>query len=77
MVDSQGRKWEVMERPDGSVVCYYTRESESAHWVVWDSLDVRLTRRAVDSPKACGEYTPAFNIPGSPCLNCDADAASH
>ena len=25
----------------------------------------------------CGEYTPAFLIPGSPCLNCDADPESH
>jgi hypothetical protein len=39
MVDSQGRKWEVMEREDGSVVCYYTREGNPAHWVVWDSVD--------------------------------------
>lgn len=35
------------------------------------------TTRAVDSPEPCGDYTPAFLIPGSPCLNCDADAASH
>lgn len=35
------------------------------------------TKRAVDSPEPCGNYTPAFLIKGSPCLNCDADAASH
>ena len=37
----------------------------------------KLTKRTVDSPEPCGDYTPAFLIKGSPCLNCDADAESH
>ena len=56
MVDSQGRKWEVMEREDGSVVCYYTRAGDSAHWVVWDSLDRRPTTRAADLATGAQEY---------------------
>ena len=32
---------------------------------------------AKDAPKACGNYTPAFFIPGAPCLNCDAKAEDH
>lgn len=55
-VDSQGRKWEVMEREDGSVVCYYTREGDSAHWVVWDSPDRRPTPRAADLATGAAEY---------------------
>lgn len=53
MIDSQGRKWEVMEREDGSVVCYYTREGESAHWIVWDSLDAAQQSKQVDALPAC------------------------
>ena len=44
-------------------------------FAVW--LESAQQKRAVDSPEPCGDYTPAFLIPGSPCLNCDADAASH
>lgn len=69
MVDSQGRKWEVMEREDGSVVCYYTREGDSAHWVVWDSLDRRPTPRAVDL--ATDTHCPECNSRLTWCAECE------
>ena len=40
-------------------------------------LEASQQMRAADSPESCGDYTPAFLVSGSPCLNCDADAASH
>ena len=40
-------------------------------------LEAAQQPRAVDSPEPCGNYTPAFLVSGSPCLNCNADAASH
>ena len=70
MVDSQGRKWETMEREDGSVVCYYTREGDSAHWVVWDSLDRRPTPRAVDLRQACGSSLVSGTTPKNGKQSC-------
>lgn len=55
MVDSQGRKWEVMERVDGSVVCFYTRPDLPGHYVVWDSLDAaQHSVQRIGSCAICG-----------------------
>jgi hypothetical protein len=37
--DSSGRTWHVFEREDNSVVIYYTKQDDPAHYVVFDTLD--------------------------------------
>ena len=35
--DRQGRTWHIMERESGSISIYYTVQTDSCHWVVWES----------------------------------------
>jgi hypothetical protein len=47
--DSHGRMWHVLEREvSNSIVLYYTKDDDQAHYVVWDSLDRDADREAAD-----------------------------
>jgi len=39
LTDEKGRTWWMMQREDGSVSVYYTRDGIGIHWVVYDDLD--------------------------------------
>ena len=37
--DRAGRRWHVLERGDGTVSIYYTRDGKTTHYVVYDDMD--------------------------------------
>jgi hypothetical protein len=52
-IGSRGRTWHILEREvSNSVVLYYTKDEDPAHYVVWDSLDRDADREAWDALRA-------------------------
>lgn len=38
---SDGRRWNWLQREDGSEVLFYIKDGDPAQYVVWDSLDAK------------------------------------